>query len=269
MKISVILSTYNWPDALNLALKSLARQTDRNFEVVVADDGSRDDTRTLIEAWRKKFPVSLAHSWQPDEGFRAARSRNKAVTLASGDYLILMDGDCFVRKDFVATHRALARPHRIVAGQRILLSDAFSRSCFETGKIDWMEDLGALRRLTREKSINRWQPALGLSLGPIRFLRPRRWQLFRTCNCSLFNEDFRAVGGQDEQFEGWGYEDSDMAIRLINNGCRMTWGLCSSPCFHLWHREADRSSKDANWDRLMETERSGRTQPGRPMQTHY
>lgn len=132
-----------------------------------------------------------------------------------------------------------------------------------------MEDLGALRRLTREKSINRWQPALGLSLGPIRFWRSRRWQLLRGCNWSLFKDDFLAVGGQDEQFEGWGYEDSDMAIRLINNGCRMTWGLCSSPCFHLWHREADRSRKDANWDRLMETERSGRTQPERPMQAHY
>ena len=108
MKISVIVATYNWPSALRLSLQSLMRQTAHNFEIVVADDGSRNETRELIERLTKSSPVPIIHSWQEDIGFSLARSRNQAVLKSHGDYLIFVDGDCIVPKDFVASHLKLA-----------------------------------------------------------------------------------------------------------------------------------------------------------------
>ena len=191
------------------------------------------------------------------------------MTLAQGDYLVFIDGDCLVRSDFVAQHRLLAQSHCIVTGQRILLSEAFTQSLFVSREIEWMESPAALSALAKEKKINRALPARTLPLGPLRLMRPRRWQLLRGCNWSIFKSDFLSVGGQDEIYEGWGYEDSDMAIRLINNGCRIKWGAYSSPCFHLWHKGNDRSTTGKNWDRLMQLKSSRQTQAIRPMQLRY
>lgn len=267
--ISVVVSTYNWPEALDLSLKSLSVQTDSNFEIVVADDGSRADTAQLVDEWRRKSPVKIIHSWQEDKGFRLARSRNVAVTRSSGKYLIFMDGDCIVRRDFVASHRKLAEPRGVLAGQRILLSEAFAKECFASSELEWCESLSELRRLNREQAVNRWLPAMSLPLGFLRNIRPRRWQLMRGCNWSLYREDFLAVKGQDEAFEGWGYEDSDMAIRLINNGCSIKWAGFTSPCFHLWHKNADRTMSPENLSRLERVRQMKKIMPNKPMQESY
>ena len=267
--ISVIVSTYNWPTALDLVLQSLSLQKDQNFEVVVADDGSRAETAELISRHQTAFPHPLIHSWQEDKGFRLARSRNKAVTLAHGDYLIFMDGDCLVRQDFVTQHRCLAQEHCVVAGQRILLSKDFTQALFLRPQLDWMNHLSTIIRFSQQKKLNRFSPALSLPLDFLRLKRPTRWQLLRGCNWSLFKSDYLAVGGQDEVFEGWGYEDSDMAIRLINNDCRMKWGGFTSPCFHLWHKEADRTLSDQNLERLMNLVKTQKIQPRFPIALRY
>lgn len=248
--ISVIVTTYNWPEALDLSLQSLAEQTDKNYEVIVADDGSTESTLAVIRKWQKHYPVPLKWSWQEDRGFRAARSRNKAVAISDGDYLILMDGDCFVRPDFVASHRHLAQKKCIVSGQRILLSPQFTQSCLRSKDIAWRKSLLKLFTLTRQHKINRCFVAISLPLGKIRLSLRHHWQWVRTCNCSLFKSDYIAVGGQDEAYEGWGYEDSDIAIRLINNNCSIKWGGFSSPCLHLWHSESDRSHSQENLAQL-------------------
>ena len=100
-------------------------------------------------------------------------------------------------------------------------------------------------------------------------MKPHRWQWVRTCNCALFKADYLAVGGQDEAYEGWGYEDSDMAIRLINNGCSVKWGGFTSPCFHLWHKESDRTLEGKNRDRLNHLLQSKKILADRPMVLHY
>ncbi len=120
--ISVIVTTYNREDALNTVLRSLARQTDKNFEVIVADDGSAATTEALVEAWKTKLGHPLAHVWHEDRGFRAAEIRNRAILASHADYVIFLDGDCVTRPDFVATHRALAERGWFVTGNRILLS---------------------------------------------------------------------------------------------------------------------------------------------------
>ena len=269
MLISVIVSTYNWPEALNLSLKSLFNQTDRNFEIIIGDDGSRDETRRLVASWQMRESIPLIHSWQEDKGVRLGRSRNKAVSKSHGDYLIFMDGDCIVRSDFVSSHRRLAQTQCVVAGQRILLSQDFSKVCLERSDLSWKENLFELICLSGRGDINRFLPALSLPLDFFRLKRPSRWQLLRGCNWSLHRDDFLSVGGQDEVFEGWGYEDSDMAIRLINNGCSVKWGGFSSPCFHLWHKEADRSLSEDNLKRLNLLRESKRILPQKKIRRIY
>ena len=163
--ISVVVSTYNWPEALDLSLKSLSAQTDSNFEIIVADDGSGCETARVVEEWCRKSPVKVIHSWQEDKGFRLARSRNVAVTRSAGKYLIFMDGDCIVRSDFVAMHRMLAERHSVLAGQRILLAEAFSKECLISGNLAWCESISKLRELARNRAVNRWQSAVSLPLG--------------------------------------------------------------------------------------------------------
>ena len=126
-RISVIVATYNRPDALNAVLRSLERQIDPDFEVLVADDGSTPPTKELIDAWQSRFKDRLRHIWHPDEGFRLAEIRNRAILAASGDYCIFLDGDCIARVNFVAAHRALAKRGWFVTGNRLLLSRELSQ----------------------------------------------------------------------------------------------------------------------------------------------
>lgn len=126
MLISIIVTTYNRPAALRVVLLALNQQTDLNFEVVVADDGSKEDTRRMITELRPSLNYRLVHAWQEDKGFRAARARNLAVTQSKGEYLVFLDGDSVPRGTFVAHHRALAEQGWMVAGNRILLSPEFT-----------------------------------------------------------------------------------------------------------------------------------------------
>src|SRR5690349_4398794 len=123
--ISVIVTTYNRPDALEAVLAALAQQTDRGFEVVVADDGSCPATGALVEDLRLRLGgLSLRHVWQPHRGFRAAEIRNRAILASQGEYCIFLDGDCIAPSTFISSHRRLAEPSWFVTGNRVLLSRA-------------------------------------------------------------------------------------------------------------------------------------------------
>ena len=125
--ISILLATYNWPQALKLCLESLSTQTDQDFEIIIADDGSTADTKYLIEATQNHFPVKITHLWQEDQGFRKTRILNQTIEVACGDYLIFLDGDCIVQPDFVAEHRKLSQVGYLITGSRVLLSDRLSK----------------------------------------------------------------------------------------------------------------------------------------------
>ncbi|MGE5162343.1 MAG: glycosyltransferase family 2 protein [Betaproteobacteria bacterium] len=263
MLISVIVTTYNRPDALGAVLAGLAAQADRGFEVVVADDGSRDDTRALVEQAGYGFPVPLGHVWQEDRGFRAGAARNRAAERARGDYLVFLDGDCIPRPDFVTRHRALAERGWMVAGNRILLSESLTaRALRERLPLHaWSaRDWSAARR---RGDVNRTLPLATLALGPLRKLAASRWQRVRTCNLGVWADDFRQVRGFDETFEGWGFEDSDLAVRLLNAGVKRKEGAFATGVLHLWHRENDRRHEGRNWDLLQQRIRSRETLPSR------
>ncbi len=257
MLLSLIITTYNRPDALAAVLAGLLAQEDRGFEVLVADDGSRDDTRALVEQTAREAPIRIVHVWQEDRGFRAGAARNRAVAQASGEYLVFLDGDCVPRPDFVARHRRLAERGWMVAGNRILLSEAFTREVLE-GRLPIHTWTAAQWRAARRRgAINRTAPLRSLPLGPLRKLGSRRWERVRTCNLGVWREDFRQVNGFDEAFAGWGFEDSDLAVRLLNLGVRRKVGVFATGVLHLWHRESDRGREGENWARLQRRIASG------------
>jgi glycosyltransferase involved in cell wall biosynthesis len=251
--LSIIVTTYNRPDALRAVLASLAAQTDTAFEVLVADDGSRQETAVAVAEAAIDFLVSLVHLWQSDTGFRAAAARNLAVAASRGDYLVFVDGDCVLRPDFVARHRALAEAGWFVAGNRVLLSQDFTAKALQTPLVALHGD-SRLSWLGRRFSgaINRWLPLCFLPGNGWRKRQPQRWQGARTCNLALWRSDFDAINGFDEAFQGWGHEDADLAIRLLHAGVQRKDGRFATAVLHLWHRENDRSNLAENERRLAE-----------------
>jgi glycosyltransferase involved in cell wall biosynthesis len=250
MPISVIVTTYNRPDALRAVLAGLLAQGDRDFEILVADDGSRAETGELVEATARASPLALRHVWQEDRGFRAGAARNRAAAAARGEYLLFLDGDCVPRPDWIARHRELAEPGWMVAGNRILLTESFTRQVLAGGAPIHAWTMAQWRAAAARGDINRTAPLRTLALGPLRKLAWRRWQRVRTCNLGVWTADFRAVNGFDEAFEGWGFEDSDLAVRLLNHGTRRKEGAYATGVLHLWHRENDRRAEGINWERL-------------------
>ena len=248
--ISVIVATYNREDALDAVLRSLAGQSDRDFEVVVADDGSTAATAAAIEAWRAKLGRRLEHVWQEDRGFRLAEIRNRAIMAARGAYCIFLDGDCLVRPDFIAVHRRLAEPGWFVTGNRILLSAALTSKVLREKLMPegWNYAFWLAERW--RGGINRLSALLHLPLGVLRRLRQRQWRGARACNLAVWRADLDRVDGFDADYSGWGREDSDFIVRLLRAGVRRKDGTFATGVLHLWHAEADRSQLSANESKL-------------------
>lgn len=255
--IAVVVTTYNWPRALGAVLESLERQSYRNFEVLVADDGSGRETAAIVEELSERVTYPLRHVWQEDKGFRAAAIRNQAVAHTRAQYILFLDGDCVVRPDFLARHALLARRGHFVAGNRMLLSRVLSRRVLEYGLP--IETWGTGRWLAARLSggVNRFLALARLPLGRLRDRSPRRWEGAKTCNLGLWRTDFLAVNGLDERYRGWGYEDSDLVIRLIHNGVRRRDGRFATTVLHLWHPEHTRRGTAENLARLHALEQSG------------
>jgi glycosyltransferase involved in cell wall biosynthesis len=244
--ISVIVATYNRPDALDAVLRSLSRQSDQDFEVIVADDGSRSDTAAVVDTWKDRLPGRVVHMWHPDDGFRLAEIRNRAIRAANGDYCIFLDGDCLARPHFVGTHRALAELGWFVTGNRLLLSKALSERILKENLQPEQWTLAEWWDLRRADEIKRLVPLLSLSLGPLRRLRTRDWRGAQGCNLGIWRADLLAVDGFEGAFASWGREDSDILIRLMHAGRRRKDGRMATGVLHLWHTEADRSGLQEN-----------------------
>ncbi len=250
--ISVIVTTYNWPAALNLCLESLFAQNDNNFEIIIADDGSTPANLNLTQSFCAKSPVSIQYVHHDDRGFRAGTIRNKAVASSKGEYLLFIDGDCVLRPDFIATHRQLAAPGYFVPGNRVLLSQAFTREVIEKHIPLHEKPLSYFIGLRLQNKINRISAFVRLPLGSLRTLQPKKWEKAMTCNLAMWRCDFLRVNGFDELFEGWGFEDSDLVIRLIHAGIKRKEGRFAVPVLHLWHPHNDKSKQDINYQRLLD-----------------
>lgn len=265
--ISVIVTTYDREDALSAVLRSLAGQTDRNFEVVVADDGSGPATNAIVEVWRDKLGVPLIHVWQEHRGFRAAEIRNRAIAASQGEYCIFLDGDCLVRPNFVATHRRLAERGRFLTGNRALLSERLTAKILQEQLPAETWGFAAWLGERMRGGVNRIGPLLRAPLGPLRKLRGKAWQDARSCNLAVWRSDLEQVDGFDAAYIGWGREDSDLLIRLIRSGVRRKDGIYATGVLHLWHPEADRSQLAENQRRLDQVAASERVRAVRGLST--
>jgi glycosyltransferase involved in cell wall biosynthesis len=244
--ISVIVTTYNREDALDAVLRSLARQDDAGFEIIIADDGSGEATHRVIGHWKAKFGRRIEHVWHPDRGFRAAEIRNRAILVAHGTYCIFLDGDCIARPNFVARHRRLAEPGWFVTGNRVLLSRELTATVLREGLTP---EHWRLRRWFAErwrKGVNRTSALLHLPLGPLRRARQAAWQGARSCNLAIWRSDLERVDGFDADYSGWGKEDSDIIVRLLHAGIHRKDGAFATGVLHLWHQDADRSRLSDN-----------------------
>lgn len=224
------------------------------WEVIVADDGSGPDTSVVINQWRANFPCALLHVWHEDLGFRLAAIRNLSAIQARGDWFVFLDGDCIPFPDFVQQHSLLSEPGWFIAGNRVLLSESFTKELLNSNDpcapIHWPHFSWVLAKLRGQS--NRALPWLRLGLGPFRRQRANQWKILKGCNIGVSKQDFMAVNGFDETYSGWGREDSDFAIRLIRHGSQLKDGRYAVPVLHLWHRENDRSQLNDNDERLSE-----------------
>ena len=256
--ISVIVTTYNREDALDLALRALERQTDRNFEILVADDGSTPATAAVVANWKNKLGAAVTHVWQENLGFRAGEIRNHAIAASRGDYCVFLDGDCLARPDFVARHRALAEPGWFVVGNRILLSPTLTNTVLTHALAPETWTFARLLAERAKGGVNRSMPALNLPLGNLRRMSPKSWVGARTCNLAVARADLDRVDGFDIIFNGWGLEDSDLVVRLLKAGARRKDGRFATGVVHLWHPEADRSNLRRNQQMLDDVLRGDR-----------
>ena len=238
MKVTLVITTYNRPNVLHEVLKSVNKQTRLPYEVIIADDGSTNTTKELVEIFQIESKLNLIHSWQEDKGFRASRSRNKAIAKASGEYIILIDGDMILERNFINDHIQNSRKGFFIQGARTLLSENLTQKILDGNSIN----LNFFRKelLNRKNSIR--SPILSKIFSQSR----NSLSGIKTCNMSFFLNDFYMVNGFNNDFEGWGREDSEFCSRLINAGIKRKNLRFSAIQFHLWHGLEDRKSLKKN-----------------------
>lgn len=272
MLISVIVTTYNRPDALAAVIRALLDQTDPNFEVIIADDGSGQPTRDTLAAFRDAPHASgmkrLVHAWQPDDGFRASAARNLGVHASKGEYLVFLDGDCVPRPDYIARHRLLAEKGFMVSGSRVLLSEPFTKEVLASGAAIHKQGLAYWLRQRLSGNTNKFIPLLHFPNTGMRHYRTVKWNRIKSCNLAIWRDDYAAVDGFDESFVGWGHEDADVVLRLARHGIRRKGGAFSTEVFHLWHRENTRATESENRKRVEDRMKTGVTRADTGLSAH-
>lgn len=238
MKISLILSTYNWVEALTLCLRSALGQSRLPDEILVADDGSRDETRQRVEAIARTAPVPVRHIWHEDDGFRLSAIRNRAMAAAAGDYLIQIDGDLILHRRFVEDHARMAERGYYVVGSRVVLGERLSAGLL-SGTV---KEFG-LCSADLKNRLNGIRCPLLTTL-----FRMREGHGARGCNMAFWRDDVVAVNGYDERMTGWGHEDKEFAARLNNSGIRQHSLKFGGIVYHLHHNTSSRSRENINFE---------------------
>jgi glycosyltransferase involved in cell wall biosynthesis len=247
MRISVAVITYNWPEALQRVLAALAVQSELPYEVIVTDDGSQPGTRELLERIALDYPVRLVHLWQPDDGARMSRARNRAIAAAQGDYIILLDGDMVAERHFIADHRAFARRGCFVQGSRVLTDAMLTRRMLEQKLVMpgfFSRGIERRRHTLRIPALARWYATPGTKRRGI-----------KSCNMAFWRDDLLRVNGFNEAMTGWGREDTELAARAFHAGLLRRELRFSALATHLYHRTRKHVVDNPN-DRIVDDTRA-------------
>ena len=234
MLISVIVSTYNRPDLLEKALWGYAAQRDRGFELLIADDGSRRETRALVEGMAGDIGIPVRHVWQPDDGWRKCRILNAAIRRARGEYLIFTDGDCIPRPTFVGLHRRFGQPGRFLSSGYVRIGPVPTA---QLAVADIRSGRALSYRWLRQHGAGLDRRLLKLAVpGPVAALLD--WNkpggAFNGCNSSVWLGDAVAVNGFEERMT-YGQEDEEFGVRLARLGVRGMQVRNRLPIVHQHH----------------------------------
>lgn len=258
MKVSVIVSTYNSEAWLEKVLQGYAAQTWRDFEVIVADDGSRPTTRELVERMAAGFPVPLRHIWHEDQGYRRQEILNQAILVANHEYILFTDGDCIPRKDFVEVHARHAERGRFLSGgycklgmqlsQKIAGEDIGQGRCFD---LDWLSRQEA-QNLSNRLKLGAGETSARL-LDAITPAKPT----FNNCNSSAWKDDLLAINGYDERMK-YGGPDRELGERLENHGIRGKQIRHRAVCVHLDHSRGYKTTESVQANLAIRADTRGR-----------
>lgn len=240
MKVSVIVPTYNRPAALSLCLMSLSQQSRLPDEVLVADDGSGEETRLAVESFAQSADCRfvLKHIWQEDDGFRKPKIINETVRNATGDYLVFIDGDCMAHPDFIKSHLLSAEPNVMLGGKRVEVGHLLSENALRDQKpvnrlsISLLLDSFAHNSRKVEEAIRITLPLLRKILHKDLISDDGIWG----CNFSVYKDLFYKINGCDEDFRDGSVEDNDLGIRVLNSGGKLKSVRSLAIIFHLWHK---------------------------------
>jgi GT2 family glycosyltransferase len=238
VSIALVINTHNQPEYLSRVLRAVGGQTRLPDEVLLADDGSADDTRELFRDWASRQNLHSAHLWQKNEGFRRSRILNQAIAAARSFYLVFLDGDTVPHPDFIADHRTAARRGFFVQGHRALVGQ---KAAAWFGQNNFRADRRRAilqNQISGVKNTFRWPFAVRKTKAHLRGIRG--------CNLAIWRADLVRVNGYNEAFTGWGREDSELAVRLMHAGVRRLDLRGRALCFHLWHPPASRDNLAAN-----------------------
>ncbi|HCC52170.1 MAG TPA: glycosyl transferase family 2 [Porphyromonadaceae bacterium] len=238
---SLIIATYNNPAYLRLSLNSLLNQVDLPFEVIIADDGSTQETYELIAHFKKIFPVPIIHIWQPDNGFQLGRIRNIAVAAANSDYIIQIDGDIIMEPHFIKDHLFHKKANTLLQGSRVMITEQKAQELMNCRNVHLSFFSNGLKR--KENAIRSRLLSTYLST---RYRNRYPVYYARGCNMSFYRKDFIAVNGYNNEFVGWGHEDSELTLRMLNNGCKKDYIKFHCVAYHLYHEERSRSDEGSN-----------------------
>lgn len=241
---SLLISTYNWPQALELCLQSALDQTVLPGEILIADDGSTEETKTLIQEIRKKTTVPIRHFWHKDDGFRKTIILNEAVRHSQFDYIIQTDGDILLHRRFIEEHLANAKEGFYLRGSRTLIDESTTKELINSRnhQINWLSKGIKNRFNSIHNSI--------ISKIFMLFNNPHSIEGVKGCNFSFWKKDFVGVNGFNTEIVGWGREDSELAIRLINNQVYKQHLKFQAVCFHLHHTIFSRDRDERNMKML-------------------
>ena len=240
MRVALVITTYERPDALTAVLESAGRQRMASDEIIVADDGSGLATQEAVKSFSARSSVPVRFVSQPHSGFRLTRLRNLAIGATTCDYLIFVDGDMVLHREFIADHQRSARRGFYTQGVRVHADEALTRSLIAapTQALGFAtRGLGGLRRAYLLHS-----PALGTVLRSF----ANRFIAIKGCNQAFWRDDLVLVNGFNEEIEGWGPEDKELVARLGNAGVHRQTLLFGGIAAHLHHPPASRATLPAN-----------------------
>ncbi|NOU60649.1 glycosyltransferase family 2 protein [Marinifilum caeruleilacunae] len=239
ISVSLLITTYNSPKFLDLVFRSILKQTVQPDEIVIGDDGSKEDTKELIDSYREKFSCKLKHVWQEDDGFQRCRILNKAIAAVSSDYILQLDGDVMLHPQFIEDHLSVVQEKQFVCGNRCFVLKSKTEKLV-AGPSDIGLNLFNIKKRKRFFRI----PALSPLYRNKRNNTSRKGNV--GCHMAYWKKDMVAINGYNEDFVGWGYEDIEMVERLMNSGVKKTTLLMMALQYHLWHPKSSRAFSAKN-----------------------